>query len=78
MTSSVCPSQWNAKTNDGRKVYIRFRWGYLSVRVETDSYPGDAVKGEEIFGKQLSDSLDGFLSEEQLCDILLKQDLLSD
>jgi hypothetical protein len=30
-TCWACPSQWEGKTKDGRAVYIRFRWGNLSV-----------------------------------------------
>ena len=26
-----CPSQWEARTEDGRFVYIRYRWGELHV-----------------------------------------------
>jgi len=64
MTCSGCPSQWDAETVGGRAVYIRYRWGYLSVCVAGDD--GDAVCGEEILGKQCGDSLDGCMSESQL------------
>ena len=40
-TCSVCPSQWEANTADGRKVYIRYRWGQLRVGVGDTLY--DAV-----------------------------------
>lgn len=42
-TCGACPSSWEGRTEDGREVYARYRWGYLSVRV------GD----EQVFGEQL-------------------------
>lgn len=67
MTCSGCPSQWDG-IMDGRKVYVRYRWGYLSIRVGA---PGDfseyaAVRGKEIFGRKVGDGFDGFLTEDQL------------
>lgn len=67
-TCTACPSQWEGKTEDARQIYVRYRWGYLSVRV---SEPHDAkefagVRGREIFGAQLNDGLHGFLDYEQL------------
>ena len=32
----ACPSQWEADTEDGRKVYVRYRWGKLRVGVGDD------------------------------------------
>ncbi len=66
-TCFACPSQWEGTLGDGRTVYIRFRWGYLSVSVSPppvgDYTPSmsDAVSGEEIFGKRVSDGLDGMI-----------------
>jgi hypothetical protein len=49
-------------------VYVRFRHGYLSVRVSEvptdDVY--DAVKGKEIFGGEISDGLDGCMEEAEM------------
>jgi len=33
MTCDVCPSQWEGKTEDGKTVYILYRWGCLSAGV---------------------------------------------
>jgi hypothetical protein len=41
----ACPSSWSGKTYDGKEVYARYRWGYLSVTVD------DNV----IFGSQLDE-----------------------
>lgn len=63
-----CPSQWDAMTDDGRQVYIRYRWGCLSVRV---GKPGDmteyaGVRGEPFIDEQHGDGLDGIMSTETL------------
>ncbi len=63
LTSPCCPAQWDGVTDDGRTAYIRYRWGWLSVRV---SATGDAVGGDEIVGAQLGDRLDGSLTTDQL------------
>lgn len=31
MTCMACPSQWHGITTDNRYVYVRYRWGTLSV-----------------------------------------------
>jgi len=66
MTCSACPSQWEGTLDDGRNFYIRYRWGYLSLRL-SDEVGGDAVSGTEVFGKTLDSSgWDGCLSESQM------------
>jgi len=32
-TCSACPSQWEAVTKNLKPVYIRYRWGYLTVEI---------------------------------------------
>ena len=67
-TCFACPSQWEGTLEDGRMIYIRFRWGYLSVSISdnpTDDVM-DAVGDKEIYGEQLSDGLDGVLGEAEL------------
>ena len=67
-TCVACPSQWEGYTDDGRCIYIRFRWGLLSARIGS---PGDksefaGVRGKEILRMQLGDSYLGFLDYEDL------------
>lgn len=67
-TCGACPSQWEGRLDDGRRIYVRYRWGRLSVRVSdapTDDTM-DAVGGTEVVGVQLSDGLDGLLTYEEL------------
>jgi hypothetical protein len=35
-TSLACPSQWEGVLEDGRVIYVRYRWGELSVGVGDD------------------------------------------
>jgi len=67
-TCSACPSQWEAETVDGYQIYIRYRWGYLSVRIsnEPSNDISAGVLGNEIFGKQIGGRLDGVMSYEEL------------
>lgn len=66
-TCSACPSQWEGHTEDGRMFYIRFRWGGLSIEISEE--PTNVIqKAMDIllFDEQISDSLDGILTEEEL------------
>lgn len=65
MTCGACPSQWEGELVDGRQLYIRYRWGYLSVRV-SDGPTDNAVGGEEIFGQEVGDDLDGCMTTEEM------------
>lgn len=70
-TCGACPSQWDAMTDDGRQVYIRYRWGYLSVCVgeagDADEYAG--VRGKPFIGEQHGDGMDGVMSTEELMEV---------
>lgn len=55
-TCEFCPSQWEGYTEKNESVYIRYRWGYLSVKIDD----------KEIFGKNIDDGFDGVLSFEEL------------
>ena len=51
ITCFACPSQWEGITDDDQEVYIRYRWGHLSVR----------VSGTKIFSRQIGNEYDGVL-----------------
>lgn len=67
-TCDACPSQWDGVTEDDRAVYVRYRWGALTVEVGAvgDRSEYAAVNGECIHAVTLGDELDGVLSEEDL------------
>ena len=67
-TCECYPSQWEAKLMDGRMLYIRYRWGVLSIRAslkKTDNIM-DAVDGKEILGKKLGAGFDGYLDDDAM------------
>ena len=48
-TCEAAPSQWEGVDAEGRPVYVRYRWGYLSIRIgEKGKDITSAVKGQEI------------------------------
>ena len=51
-TCEACPAQWEGTLEDGRMIYIRYRWGYLEARVSKKQTKeiNKAVGGPEIFG----------------------------
>jgi hypothetical protein len=54
------PSQWEGEFDDGSPVYIRYRWGYLTVYHE----PGD---DEELFSQRVTeDRRSGEMSTEDM------------
>ncbi len=58
--TSACPAQWEGRTEDDRPVYVRYRWGYLSVRVGPPGGDlGTAVGGITVYGEQIGGELDG-------------------
>ena len=59
-TCFACPSQWEGRTADGRRVYIRYRYGRLNAEVGS----------EEVFGYRVGGALDGTMSDEAMRDHL--------
>ena len=62
-TCFACPSQWEGKGESGY-VYIRFRWGTLSVRA--GSTIKDAIAGPTIFEWHDEDEYGGFMEYDEL------------
>jgi len=71
-TCFACPSQWEGSLEDGRMFYVRFRWGYLSVRVSAEPTKNsmDAVGGSEIFGGSVEDEWAGCMSTNEMARIV--------
>jgi hypothetical protein len=63
-TCSACPSQWEGLTDDEQVVYIRFRWGHLSVGV--DHCLDEAICAAPIFTWDDSDMCNGVMDYGQL------------
>lgn len=45
MTCGGCPSQWDARTDDGKYVFIRVRHGYFSLDIEGETVFDGNPKG---------------------------------
>ena len=58
MTCSACPSQWDAVTEDGDEVYIRYRHGHLTV----SDFPG----GKNIISMPWGGAGMGVMSTEEM------------
>lgn len=67
-TCRSCPSQWEGMTEDGRAVYVRYRWGYLSVGVgRTLREAVDAsCSDDEWFGVEIGGGYSGDISEDDM------------
>lgn len=58
-TCEACPSQWSARTKEGREVYIRYRWGWLTVEL-------DGPFGELIYEGEHGDEWDGYMDTDTM------------
>lgn len=78
-TCSACPSQWELTLKDGRMIYVRYRWGMLSIRISPDPTTdiGDAVGGEELIHEQLGDDLDGCIEYHEIGQYLKKAGIIN-
>lgn len=61
----ACPAIWGCKV-DGKPAYIRYRWGYLSLKLDE----GKGFANSEIIGEQIGDSFDGMIEEQKVIDWL--------
>lgn len=67
-TCYACPAQWEGKTADGRWVYVRYRWGYLSVSVgDTLDEAVDLTRsGKVLYETRTGDSFNGYMDYAEL------------
>jgi len=61
-----CPTIWDVKLPDGTDGYVKFRYGYISLRYE-------GYKGGEIIGEQISDNLHGVISITEITRWLIEK-----
>lgn len=66
-TCSACPSQWEAETLNGQAVYIRYRYGYLTMGIGKTI--GEAVRHNAV-GMAAGDGLDGVIGETEMLRLL--------
>lgn len=64
-TCKACPAQWEGELSDGTFVYIRYRYGVLSIGFgETP----DTATQDRRFEWELGDGLDGWMDWDQASD----------
>lgn len=67
-TCYASPAQWEGKLEDGRMIYIRYRYGNLSISISENATEDifDAVEGIELLCEDIGDDLDGFIEFKEL------------
>jgi hypothetical protein len=67
----MCPTLITGKTENGGTIYVRYRWGQLSVRLDPrDPAPHGGADGVWILERELDpDGIDGWISFESLREI---------
>jgi hypothetical protein len=58
-TCNTCPSQWEAKSEDGRPVFIHYRWGELNIGIGEPGELIDKAVQKSIFNPAVSIELGG-------------------
>ena len=71
-TCWMCPSQWEGTLEDGKMVYIRYRWGHLTITTskEPSNDIQDAVDGEMLLELQVGDDFCGNMENEDMLSYL--------
>lgn len=57
MTCDACPSQWEGRAVDGTRFYIRYRYGWLTVRLNGS---------ETVLEKDIGSALDGVMADGEM------------
>jgi hypothetical protein len=70
-TCASCPSQWEGKLSDGRNVYIRYRWGGLTVTAYRNAL--DDQDAESLYAGTHGDMYDGTMDKSTLAIILARK-----
>lgn len=80
-TCVACPSQWEGRLDDGRWVYVRYRFGMLRVGVgatvdaavdATMGFAGTKNPGESLVAERVGDEYDGTLRDRELVEHLAR------
>lgn len=66
MTTDACPAQWNGKLDTGDNLYIRYRFGRLTVRINDETFLEAVQKVNQMDGSMASSQM------RELTDVLLE------
>jgi hypothetical protein len=70
-TTEACPTQWEGETDDGRKVYARYRFGHLEVRTARHvDDPLPMTGGNRVLSEDSGHNLEGYMSDSELAEKL--------
>lgn len=66
-TCGGCPSQWEGRTTSNEPVYIRYRWGNLTLCI---GFPGgdidNAIRADPKRRLSVGDGLDGCMETDEM------------
>lgn len=67
-TCIACPAQWEGNLEDGRTVYVRYRYGGLSVGIgkDIDEAIRNGMSDQALYANDVGDGLDGFMDFEEM------------
>lgn len=74
LTCGGCPTQWEGSLDTGECIYIRYRWGYLTISAAptVDRAVSCYLVDEEarvILEQEVGNPYDGWLTAEQLVEL---------
>lgn len=77
LRTQASPIQWQGTVDGNRPVYVRYWWGYLSVRVgPPDGDEASAVSGRVVYGQQIGEEFDGVIKWKTVRDLIKPLNLL--
>jgi len=67
-TCYASPAQWEGKLESGHLIYIRYRYGNLSISISENVTENifEAIEGIELLCENIGDGLDGFIEFKEL------------
>lgn len=75
-TCSSCPSQWEGVTDKNEAIYIRYRWGRLSIYLSApDGNLEDAIWHGNIYSEQIGNGWDGCIDLKEVLKIIEREGL---
>jgi len=76
-TGSCCPAQWEGITDKNEAIYIRYRWGRLTIqRSKPNGTIRDAInEGKLLYSEQIGEECDGVIMLEEVLEIIEKKGL---
>jgi len=64
--TTACPAQWMARDEDDRLIYVRYRWGHLTVERFDPECDWEWERVERIYDLQVGHPLDGWMTTEEM------------